>query len=210
MRDRWTAEEYREYQRTGRMPDDNPFAIPLTKRAREVLEASQKPRPSREEVEEAWKKAEREGRVMVLDIPADRGGACPMNENRNPPPPQAPKKPKYGNEKITEDGITFDSKHEYNVYCWLKARKERGELRWVFVHMPFRFTCGVTYWADFLTILPDGTVEAVWDAKSEITAKNKDYVMKKKLLLSEWGVHVREVMREDSDGNGGFDNPKWV
>lgn len=172
-RDRWTAAEYRQYLETGREP------------------AGRNERQQR--IEEAYAKAEREGRVMVLDIPADA----------------APKKSKYGNEKETEDGITFDSKHEHNVYRWLKARKERGELRWVFVHVPFRFSSGVVYWADFMTILADGTVEAVWDAKSEVTARNKDYVIKKKLLLDEWGVEVREVMRSHYDGIGGYFSDEW-
>lgn len=172
-RDRWTAAEYRQYLETGREP------------------AGRNERQQR--IEEAYAKAEREGHVMVLDIPADA----------------APKKSKYGNEKETEDGITFDSKHEHNVYRWLKARKERGELRWVFVHVPFRFSSGVVYWADFMTILADGTVEAVWDAKSEVTARNKDYVIKKKLLLDEWGVEVREVMRSHYDGIGGYFSDEW-
>lgn len=172
-RDRWTAAEYRQYLETGREP------------------AGRNERQQR--IEEAYAKAEREGRVMVLDIPADA----------------APKKSKYGNEKETEDGITFDSKHEHNVYRWLKTRKERGELRWVFVHVPFRFSSGVVYWADFMTILADGTVEAVWDAKSEVTARNKDYVIKKKLLLDEWGVEVREVMRSHYDGIGGYFSDEW-
>lgn len=172
-RDRWTAAEYRQYLETGREP------------------AGRNERQQR--IEEAYAKAEREGRVMVLDIPADA----------------APKKSKYGNEKETEDGITFDSKHEHNVYRWLKARKERGELRWVFVHVPFRFSSGVVYWADFMTILADGTVEAVWDAKSEVTSRNKDYVIKKKLLLDEWGVEVREVMRSHYDGIGGYFSDEW-
>ena len=94
-RDRWTAAEYRQYLETGREP------------------AGRNERQQR--IEEAYAKAERERRVMTLDIPADA----------------APKKSKYGNEKETEDGITFDSKHEHNVYRWLKARKDRGELRGV-------------------------------------------------------------------------------
>ena len=119
------------------------------------------------------------------------------------------KRPKYGNEKETEDGITFDSKHEHNVYRWLKDRREHGELRWVFVHVPFRFVSGVVYWADFMTVFPSGEIEAVWDAKSEITAKNKDYVIKKKMLRSEWGIEIREVKREDSDGQGRYHNDQW-
>lgn len=119
------------------------------------------------------------------------------------------KRPKYGNEKETEDGITFDSKHEHNVYRWLKARKERGELRWVFVHIPFRFVSGVVYWADFMTIRADGTVEAVWDAKSKPTADKREYINKKKQLKVEWGIDIIEVMREHYDGNGGYFSQEW-
>lgn len=172
-RDRWTAAEYRQYLETGREP------------------AGRNERQQR--IEEAYAKAEREGRVMVLDIPADA----------------APKKSKYGNEKETEDGITFDSKHEHNVYRWLKARKERGELRWVFVHIPFRFMSGVVYWADFMTIRADGTVEAVWDAKSKPTADKREYINKKKQLKVEWGIDIIEVMREHYDGNGGYFSQDW-
>ncbi len=123
--------------------------------------------------------------------------------------PAEKKKPKYGNQRETEDGINFDSKHEHRVYDWLKARKERGELRWVFVHVPFRFTNGVVYWADFMTIRADGTVEAVWDAKSNVTAENRVYINKKKQLLAEWGIQIAEVTTDDSDGRGGYYNPKW-
>lgn len=117
--------------------------------------------------------------------------------------------PKYGNRKVEGDGIVFDSQHEYRVYRWLKERQWRGELRWVFVHVPFRFMSGVVYWADFMTIRADGSVEAVWDAKSEITAKNRDYVIKKKTLKAEWGIEICEVYQRDADGRGGFNNPAW-
>ncbi len=119
------------------------------------------------------------------------------------------RKTKYGNRKIDADGITFDSQHEYRVYLWLKARKERGELRWVFVHVPFRFTSGVVYWADFMTILADGTVEAVWDAKSGITAQSGEYVIKKKTLKTEWGIEICEVYQRDAESLGGYYNPAW-
>lgn len=121
----------------------------------------------------------------------------------------APAKAKYRNEKVAEDGITFDSRHEHRVYQWLKARKERGELRWIFVHVPFRFMSGVTYWADFMTIRADGMVEAVWDAKSKPTADNRVYINKKKQLRAEWGIEINEVTRRDYDGRGGFYNSRW-
>ena len=122
---------------------------------------------------------------------------------------QQEQKAKYSSRKVEEDGIVFDSLHEHRVYRWLKARRERGELRWVFVHVPFRFMNGVVYWADFMTIRADGSVEAVWDAKSEITAKNSDYVIKKKTLKAEWGIEICEVYQHDADGCGGYFNPAW-
>ena len=183
-RDHWTNEEYRRFLETGKEPPDMPAASPTCcQRARQ---------PSQDDIEKAWAKAEAEGRVMVLDISAER-----------------PKKNKYGNQKYTEDGINFDSKHEWNVYRWLKDRKERGELRWVFVHFPIRFMNGTAYWADFMTIRADGTVEAVWDAKSKPTAEKREYISKKKSLKAEWGIQVIEVFREDADGRGGFYNDQW-
>lgn len=117
---------------------------------------------------------------------------------------------KYRNEPTEIDGIRFDSKHEANVYVWLKARKDRGELRWIFRQVPFQFINGTVYRADFMTVLPDGRVEAVWDAKSEITAKNREYINKKKSLKAEWGITLREVYARDYDGCGGFWNDEWL
>lgn len=148
----------------------------------------------REQLEQEYEQIEREGKLMTLIIEPDH----------------KPKRTKYGNEKCHEDGMCFDSKHELNVYRWMKARKERGELRWVFVHVPFRLSCGIVYWADFMTILPDGTVEAVWDAKSAPTAENRVYINKKKMLRSEWGIQINEVTRKDADGQGGYCNSDWV
>ena len=195
LRDRWTVEEYRRYLETGEEPAGKAKNEQILQEAQRQLR-----------VEEAYAKAEREGRVMALDIAEYPDGSVNLSVVG---PVDPPKKPKYRNEKVTEDGITFDSIHERNVYRWLKARKERGELRWVFVHVPFRFMSGVVYWADFMTVQADGEVEAVWDAKSEITAKNKDYVIKKKMLMAEWGIKVKEVMREHSDGHGGFFSRNW-
>lgn len=178
----WTAEEYREFLRTGREPAG--IDIGKAKKAGTVPDAITGVTGLGEIVGEALRKS--------------TVGGGPGEKSR-----------KYRNEPTEADGIRFDSRHEANVYLWLKGRKERGELRWIFRQVPFQFRSGITYRADFMTVLPDGTVEAVWDAKSEITAKNKEYVMKKKLLKSEWGIEIREVMARDADGRGGFWNEKW-
>ena len=40
---------------------------------------------------------------------------------------------------------------------------------------------------------PDGTVEAVYDVKSEATRKDKEYIIKKKLMKELWGIEIKEV-----------------
>ena len=107
--DHWTAAEYRQFLETGKEP------------------------VSQQQIKEAYARAEREGRVMALDIHEQPDVGVRMEFAGRVEPPKAAK---FRNEKVTEDGITFDSKHEWRVYRWLKGRRERGELRWVFVHVP--------------------------------------------------------------------------
>jgi len=193
--DRWTAAEYRRFLETGKEPVRQPGMrhIPESEITPMVKAHFDGIRQFYDERDAETERRRREIARAVED--ASREG------------PE--KRSKFGSRKIEEDGITFDSRHEHRVYAWLKARKRRGELRWVFVHVPFRFMNGVTYWADFMTIRADGSVEAVWDAKSDATAKNRDYVIKKKSLKTEWGIDICEVYQRDADGLGGYYNPAW-
>lgn len=153
MKDRWTAEEYRRYLETGKDPE------------------------RQRTVDERYAKAEREGKVMVLDIgPAE----------------QPEKKRKYRNEPVTVDGIRFDSKHEAQVYQNLMLQVKAGELKCVCRQVGFDLPGGIRYIADFVTIGKDLTIE-VLDAKSEATRKNRVYINKKKQMLACWGIEVKEV-----------------
>lgn len=153
MKDRWTAEEYRRYLETGKDPE------------------------RQRTVDERYAKAEREGKVMVLDIgPAE----------------QPEKKRKYRNEPITVDGIRFDSKHEARVYESLMERVKTGELKCVCRQVKFDLPGGIRYIADFVTIAPDNSVEVI-DAKSDITRKNRVYINKKKQMKACWGLEVKEA-----------------
>lgn len=81
------------------------------------------------------------------------------------------KKSKYNNEKVTIDGIVFDSIKEGTYYIWLKDRKKRNEildfeLQPKFVLLPAFEKDGkkyraITYKADFKIINKDGTIEIV-------------------------------------------------
>ena len=103
------------------------------------------------------------------------------------------KRNKYGNRKVELDGLKFDSQHEAKVYLELKLRMKAGELRCVLRQVPFDLPGGIRYFADFVTIGNDMAVEGVYDAKSEITRKNRVYINKKKQIKAIYGIDIREV-----------------
>lgn len=130
-----------------------------------------------------------------------RGAAARAGQNVTPAQRTAaaglaeviPKRKKYGNVPTEVDGIRFDSKHEAEVYQTLMARVKAGELRTVCRQVKFDLTGGIVYVADFVAIRPDMSVEAVYDAKSEATKKNRVYIMKKKLMKACWNIEIVEV-----------------
>lgn len=107
--------------------------------------------------------------------------------------PEAEKRPKYGNRKVEIDGKKFDSKHEAGAYLMLMQRVRAGELKCVLRQVPFDLPGGIRYIADFVTIRPDMSIEAVIDAKSEATKKNRVYINKKKQMKAVWGIEIMEV-----------------
>lgn len=118
--------------------------------------------------------------------PAQRAAAAGLAE-------VIPKRKKYGNVPTVVDGIRFDSKHEAEVYQTLMARVKAGELRTVCRQVKFDLTGGIVYVADFVAIRPDMSIEAVYDAKSEATKKNRVYIIKKKLMKACWDIEIVEV-----------------
>lgn len=122
---------------------------------------------------------------------------------------------KYHAKKITVDGITFDSKHEAQRWAELKRMQERKlitELRRQvrFILIPTQrgpssgfFKKGIhkgepkpgkvlesecVYIADF--VYYNGSEMIVEDAKG---MRTRDYVIKRKLMLYQHGIRVREV-----------------
>lgn len=115
-----------------------------------------------------------------------------------PPSPEGeglekPKRRKYGNRRVEIDGMKFDSKHEAQTYMMLMERYMAGELKCVLRQVPFDLPGGIRYYADFVTIRPDMSIEAVIDAKSEATKKNRVYINKKKQMKAIWGIEIVEV-----------------
>lgn len=111
---------------------------------------------------------------------------------------------KYKNRKITIDGITFDSKKEYNRYCELKLLERAGEIsnlqRQVkFTLIPAQYYNGkciraTSYIADF-TYFDYGTNElVVEDVKGYKQGQAYAlFTMKRKMMLYMHGIMVREI-----------------
>lgn len=121
-----------------------------------------------------------------------------------------PYRSKYGNKKITVDGVTFDSQKELNRYAELKLMERYGKIsdlrRQVkFVLVPAQFepdSVGkrgsvkrgkliereCSYVADFVYI-EDGK-QVVEDTKGFRTA---DYKIKRKLMLYLHGIRIKET-----------------
>ena len=107
---------------------------------------------------------------------------------------------KYGNKKTVVDGITFDSKKEATRFAELQLLQRAGEIfdlqRQVpFTLIPKQVRDGKTierpcvYKADFVYKDKDGT-EIVEDTKG---MRTKEYVIKRKLMLWQFGIVIREV-----------------
>lgn len=109
---------------------------------------------------------------------------------------------KYRNTKVTVKGITYDSKKEYQRHCELLLMERAGQItnleRQVkYVLIPSQRIDGkvvereVSYLADFRYI-QNGEV-VVEDVKSEITRKDKAYILKRKMMLYFHGVQITET-----------------
>lgn len=114
------------------------------------------------------------------------------------------KKPnKYGAQKTTMCGRTFDSKREAEYYLELLDLKRRGEVVSITLQPSFELLEGfvdnagykqlpITYTPDFLVRYADGHTEVV-EVKG---MKTRDYILRKKLFLYKMqgtGLMFREV-----------------
>lgn len=119
------------------------------------------------------------------------------------------KPPKYGNKKVTVDGIEFDSIKEANRYAELKMLQRGGaikdlELQKKFVLIPKQ--CNeengkvaereCSYIADFVyTDVKTGQtiVEDVKGYRDPSSAAYAKFVIKRKLMLWKYGIKIAEV-----------------
>ena len=109
---------------------------------------------------------------------------------------------KYRNHKVTVNGITYDSKKEAHRHAELLLMERAGiisnlDRQIKFVLIPSQRIDGkvvereCVYIADFRYI-QNGEV-VVEDVKSEITRKEKSFVIKRKLLLYVHGIRLKQT-----------------
>lgn len=108
---------------------------------------------------------------------------------------------KYRNQKITVDGITFDSKKEANRWFELKLLERAGKISFLqrqvaFTLIPKQVRDGkmierpVVYKADFSYRDNETETDVVEDTKG---VKTKEYIIKRKLMLWQFGIQIKEV-----------------
>ncbi len=106
---------------------------------------------------------------------------------------------KYGNRKITKDGITFDSMKEFKRFCELSLLERAGEITELKRQVKFELIPSqriegkvverpVHYIADF--VYQENGQTVVEDTKG---FKTKDYILKRKMMLHIHGIRIREV-----------------
>lgn len=109
------------------------------------------------------------------------------------------KKSKYGSRKVTIDGVTYDSLKEYHRFCDLKLMQRAGIITGLqrqvkYELIPTQRINGkvierpVNYYADFVYKMDRQLV--VEDVKGY---KTPEYVIKRKLMLSVYGIQIHEV-----------------
>lgn len=107
---------------------------------------------------------------------------------------------KYGNRKVTVDGLTFDSAKEakrWRELCLLERAGAISDLQWQAKYelLPSQRVGGkvverpVTYIADFVYRDKAGNT-VVEDTKG---FRTKEYIIKRKLMLYVHGIQIREV-----------------
>ena len=122
---------------------------------------------------------------------------------------------KYGNKKVTQDGIFFDSKKEARRYSELKMMLRAGlisdlELQKSFELIPAQYEAvarygkngkrlkdgkrciekSCVYKADFVYFDKEKNMQVVEDTKGMRTT---DYIIKRKLMLYIHGIRIQEI-----------------
>ena len=105
---------------------------------------------------------------------------------------------KYGNKKVYHGDLVFHSRGEFRRYLVLQDELRRGDISCLELQPEFAVVVSgkhiCFYYADFRYERGGETV--VEDFKSTITAKNKVYRLKKKLVEALYPITITEVFEK--------------
>ena len=136
----------------------------------------------------------------LLNLQARVGGRASLNEMRDRPAERNKRGQKYGNTKVTDGGIKFDSKAEHKRWQYLVMLERGKEIRDLRLQVPFELIPAqvspsgkkeraTVYIADFTYLDKKGKL-IVEDVKGAVTP---EFRLKRKLMLHVHGIEVQEV-----------------
>lgn len=105
-----------------------------------------------------------------------------------------PRAAKYGAERTTQDGYSFDSKLEATFYARLVMLRRMGELRYFVRQVPIDLAPGVKHRVDFLVFLNNGG-EAWLEVKGFDTPDGK---RSRKIAESVIGLPIHVIDRKSA------------
>lgn len=145
-------------------------------------------------------KALRMSPAELVNLQARMAGRRTTTEMRDAPAEREKRGQKYGNTKVADAGITFDSKAEHKRWQYLVLMQRAGEISDLQLQVPFvlippqvspsgKKERPTVYLADFVYQTKEGT-RVVEDVKGAVTP---EFRMKRKLMLHVHGIEVKEV-----------------
>lgn len=164
----WTAEEYREYLRTGKEPRRGASPTCCQAARRSVVSMAEMDRrgwPGGGAEEGKTKRRSKYGSQKT-----ELNGVVFDSQHEAEVYQELMLRVRAGELKCVCRQVKFDLGSGYHV-----SKDSRYQ-----------------YVADFVTIDQNGLVEVI-DAKSEATRKIQTYINKKKQMRSEWGIEIKEV-----------------
>ena len=107
------------------------------------------------------------------------------------------KRSKYNNVKVEFDDKVFDSIKERDRYISLRMLQVAGEIKDLLHHVTFRLESNdvkiCDYEADFTYVIVKTGEMIVEDVKSSATRKIRLYIQKKKLMLAQYNITIKET-----------------
>lgn len=136
----------------------------------------------------------------LTDLRARVAGRKSTTQMRDQPAEREKRGQKYGNTKVVDGGIKFDSKAEHKRWQYLALLERAGEIRDLRMQVPFELIPAqakpsggrerpTVYLADFVYLQKDGR-QVVEDVKGAVTP---EFRLKRKLMLHVHGIEVQEV-----------------